>query len=84
MAAINANRPFIPIYLKCDLEVNVTRVTSQDRISSTRTKLTDSAILRDLRLRCRLFEFKGISSAVYIDITNEDPGDVAKMILQYL
>lgn len=84
MAAMNANRPFIPIYLTCDLEVNITRATSQDRISSTGTKLTDSAILRDLRLRCKLFEFKGISSAVYIDTTDKDPSDVAKMILQHL
>ncbi|KAL6859292.1 hypothetical protein J3F83DRAFT_749645 [Trichoderma novae-zelandiae] len=81
MAAKKANRPFVPVYLDCDLDVNIERATSHDRMSGTTTKLTDAAILRDLRSRCKLFEFEGQDFSFWIDTTDKEPGGVAKMIL---
>ncbi|PTB41317.1 uncharacterized protein TrAFT101_010066 [Trichoderma asperellum] len=83
-AAITAGRPFIPIYLECDLEVNIERATSQERVFSTTTKLTDPILLQDFRSKCRLFEFEGLSLGICVDTTNKDPSDIAKIILKYL
>ncbi|TFB05782.1 hypothetical protein CCMA1212_001492 [Trichoderma ghanense] len=81
MAAKKAKRPFMPVYLGCDVDVNVKRATSQDRVSGTTTKLTDTALLRDMRSRCKLFEFDDQDFSTWIDTTDKEPEGVAKMIL---
>ncbi|ETS03819.1 hypothetical protein M419DRAFT_136420 [Trichoderma reesei RUT C-30] len=81
MAAKKAKRLFMPVYLGCDVDVNLKRAASQDRVSGTSTKLTDIALLRDLRSRCKLFEFDDQDFSTWIDTTNKEPEGVAKMIL---
>ncbi|KAM0253078.1 hypothetical protein ACHAQJ_007454 [Trichoderma viride] len=79
-AAQKAGRPFVPIYLSCDVEVNIERATSWERTFGTTTKLTDADIIRDLRSRCKLFQFGSPYETFHIDTTNLTPVDVALMI----
>lgn len=81
MAAKKARRPFMPVYLGCDVKVNIERAMSRDRMSGTTTKLTDAALLRDMRSRYKLFEFDDQDGSTWIDTTNKEPEGVAKMIL---
>ncbi|KAL7808607.1 hypothetical protein V8C26DRAFT_413136 [Trichoderma gracile] len=81
MAAKKAKRPFMPVYLGCDVEVNIERATSRGRMSGTTTKLTDTALLRDMRSKCKLFEFDDQDFSTWIDTTNKEAEGVAKMIL---
>lgn len=81
MAAKKARRPFMPVYLGCDVKVNIERAMSRDRMSGTTTKLTDAALLRDMRSRYKLFEFDDQDGSTWIDNTNKEPEGVAKMIL---
>ncbi|KAL7944738.1 hypothetical protein V8C42DRAFT_325731 [Trichoderma barbatum] len=84
-AAQKAGRPFIPIIISCDVEVNIKRATSSERTQGTTTKLTDSTLLRDILSRCRLFRFENSPyEACHIDTTDLTPGDVALRIGTYI
>jgi hypothetical protein len=82
-AASRAGRPFVPIYLTCDVAVNLERVASLDRLRSGTTKLTDAQALRDLRSRCELFRFDSCPGLT-VDSTNLPPLEVAAKILTFL
>lgn len=82
-AASSVGRPFLLIYLTCDLEANIERIASLDRINSGTTKLIDADVLRDMRLRCRLFRFDGHPSLT-VDSTVAPPLETARKILDMI
>ncbi|UKZ46665.1 hypothetical protein TrVGV298_000871 [Trichoderma virens] len=84
-AAQKAGRPFIAIYLSCDIEVNIQRATSSERIQGTTTKLTDAVLLRDALSRCKMFQFENSPyEAYHIDTTDLTPTDAALRIRTYI
>jgi len=82
-AASRAGRPFIPIYLTCELGVNLERVDNAERLSSGTTKLTDVEVLRDLRANYELFRFD-TCPGVDLDSTSVPPSVTARKILEAL
>ncbi|RFU75587.1 hypothetical protein TARUN_6647 [Trichoderma arundinaceum] len=84
-AAQKAGRPFVPIYLSCDVEANIERATSSERTQGTTTKLTDASIIRDLLSRCKIFQFDNSPyEKCHIDTTYSTPTDVAVRIRAYI
>ncbi|VUC37180.1 unnamed protein product [Clonostachys rosea] len=83
-AAEVSKRPFIPVYLTCECEVNITRATSQERLQGGTTKLTDAKIIRDFRSRCQVFQFEAEEfQPCLIDTTSLAPTDAASRIMDY-
>ncbi|KAF5019625.1 hypothetical protein F66182_8371 [Fusarium sp. NRRL 66182] len=82
-AASTAGRPFLPIYLTCNLEANLERIASSDRINSGTTKLIDAEVLRDMRSRCQLFRFDGHPDLT-VDSTVAPPLETAGKILDMI
>ncbi|RFU25742.1 hypothetical protein B7463_g10595, partial [Scytalidium lignicola] len=82
-AAYRAGRPFIPVYLTCNIDVNLERITNFGRVNSGTTKLTDAQVLKDMYSRCELFHFNNCLSLT-VDSTNVPPLETAKKILQFL
>jgi hypothetical protein len=83
-AAQKAGRLFVPIYVSCDAEVNIERATSRERTLGATTKLTDPDLIRDLRSRCKLFQFESPYEAFHIDTTDLAPKDVALMVQSHI
>ncbi|KAJ3529947.1 hypothetical protein NM208_g9533 [Fusarium decemcellulare] len=76
-AARQAGRPFMPVYLSCDLNVNIYRMLSGSRVHGGTTKLTDPDILRNIRRRSKVFQFEDEPGrACSIDTTAMEPTDV--------
>lgn len=82
-AACRAGRPFVPIYLTCDIDVNLERIANPDRVNGGTTKLTDAQVLKGLRSRCELFRFDSCPGLV-LDSTNIAPLETAKKILAFV
>ena len=82
-AARRAGRPFYPLYITCDLAVNLGRVASPERLSSGTTKLTDAAVVGGLRERHVMFRFEEYPEWV-VDTTTAQPLDVARDVLSKL
>lgn len=82
-AALRAGRLFIPVYLTCDLGVNLARVNSLDRVNGRTGKLTDVETLREMRERCELYRFAQPFEFT-VDTTNSAPDEVAENILDFL
>ncbi|KAJ4270335.1 hypothetical protein NW762_002014 [Fusarium torreyae] len=82
-AASAAGRPFLPVYLTCNLEANIQRIASSDRINSGTTKLTDVELLRDMRSRCELFRFSD-HPGLAVDSTEAPPSETASKILDMI
>ncbi|KAL7914673.1 hypothetical protein GGI35DRAFT_154278 [Trichoderma velutinum] len=84
-AAQKAKRPFIAIYLFCEIEVNIKRATSSERVQGTTTKLTDAGLLRDALSRYKMFRFENSPYEAYnIDTTELAPWDAALRIQTYV
>lgn len=81
-AAEMAGRPFVPVYLTCDVDTNLGRIETQERINSGTTKLTDAKVLEDIRSRCKLFVFE-CCPGLSIDITDLGPLEAASKILDF-
>lgn len=82
-AASCAGRPFLPIYLICDLEANIERIASTDRVNSGTIKLIDADVLKDIRSRCQLFFFDGLAGLV-VDSTKAPPLETAQKIVDMI
>lgn len=78
-AASRARRPFLPIYLECDIEENTRRITSLQRRSSETTKLLNPDSLAEMRSRCQLFRFDGVEG-ITSDVTNMEPEEAAEAL----
>ncbi|KAK2758672.1 hypothetical protein FQN54_003362 [Arachnomyces sp. PD_36] len=82
-AARRSGRPFIPVYLTCDMDANVQRIASLERVDSGTKKLTDAQQLQALRGRCELFRFDECPSFT-VDSTHLPPLEAAAKILAFL
>lgn len=82
-AARQAGRPFKPVYITCDVDENIKRIASLERVNSSTKKLTDPELLRDFRSRCELFQFEDCSGLT-LDTTNTAPKEVARELLQFV
>jgi hypothetical protein len=78
-AALRASRPFLPVYLECDIKENIRRITSPQRGSSGTTKLLNPEVLEEMRSRCQLFRFDGIEG-ITSDVTNMGPEEAAEAL----
>ncbi|EHK45326.1 uncharacterized protein TrAtP1_003604 [Trichoderma atroviride] len=83
-AAQKAGRPFIPVYLSCEIEANIMRATSAERAQGTTTKLTCPDTIKDLRTKCKLFQFGDPYEEFHIDTTNLAPREAALMIRAHI
>ncbi|KAI9690731.1 MAG: hypothetical protein M1820_009862 [Bogoriella megaspora] len=86
-AALQAGRRFLPIYLECDIQENIRRLTNPPRGSSETTKLMDPEILTDMRSKCQLFRFDDVEG-ITSDVTNlsakDAAGALARDIIRHL
>lgn len=82
-AAQRAGRPFIPIYVMCDVNVNIQRVTTMDRINRGTRKLLDAGVLEALRSKCELFRFDSYPGLT-VDLIRVPPRELAGRILAFV
>ena len=82
-AASAAGRPFLPVYLTCNVEAHIQRIASSDRIDSGTTKLIDAELLRDMRSSCELFRFEDYPGLT-VDSTEAPPSETAGKILDMI
>lgn len=82
-AAESAGRQFIPVYLTCDAEENLRRVSSRERQESDTTKLTDETILQGIRSRSILYRFSDCPG-FELDVTHLSPADAAMQIRRHV
>lgn len=82
-AAFKVARPFIPVYLLCEMNENMTRIINPGRVKGGTTKLTDVSFLQVLRDRCELFHFEECHGLT-LDTTNMTPQDAAVKILAFI
>jgi hypothetical protein len=82
-AARSAGRPFVPVYLTCDVDENLQRVAHPDRVNSKTGKLTDIQVLKDIRSRCELFRFAD-GPHLTVDSTSMSPLEQATKVLAVL
>ncbi|KAF2705964.1 hypothetical protein K504DRAFT_439369 [Pleomassaria siparia CBS 279.74] len=80
-AALRGRRPFLPIYLECDIKENIRRITSPQRGGTETTKLSSPEVLAEMRSRCQLFRFDGVES-ITLDVTNMGPEEAAKALIR--
>ncbi|RYP53710.1 hypothetical protein DL768_001310 [Monosporascus sp. mg162] len=83
-AAIETGRPFIPVYMICDVEANLERIADADRLESALGKLLDRRILERLRASYELHLFEDDCPSLTVDTTNTPPADMAMRILAFL
>jgi len=82
-AARTSGRPFLPIYVSCDVAENLRRITSLERATSGTKKLLSGEVLKDMRSRCELFCFD-VPEAFKIDTTRLAPTEAAMKILAFI
>jgi hypothetical protein len=78
-----AKRPFIPIYLHCDILENKKRIASPERVNSGTTKLVNYDLLQDWYDKyelVRFAEFEGLD----LDSTDITPLEAASKILAFV
>ncbi|RYP85168.1 hypothetical protein DL770_005082 [Monosporascus sp. CRB-9-2] len=83
-AARETGRPFIPVYMICDVEANLERIANADRRESALGKLLDRRILERLRASCELYVFEDDCPSLTVDTTDTPPADTATKILAFL
>ncbi|RYP31310.1 hypothetical protein DL767_005823 [Monosporascus sp. MG133] len=83
-AARETGRPFIPVYMICDVEANLERIANADRLEGALGKLLDRRILERLRASCELYLFEDDCPSLTVDTTNTPPADTAMRILAFL
>ncbi|KAF2667328.1 hypothetical protein BT63DRAFT_441012 [Microthyrium microscopicum] len=82
-AAISQGAEFISVVLNCDLEENIRRVGSRNRIE-TRGKLTDEAILESIYKGEPIFRFGKDANEIEIDVSHLAAKDVAELIASHV
>lgn len=81
IAAAEADRPFLPIYLACDREENLKRVVRPQRQETSSGKLVDADMVAGFLDRLEIFKFPG-GLGVDIDTTELAPEETARRILE--
>lgn len=87
-AARRSGRPFVPVYMDCELEANVQRSqTSERRYSLAASKMLSPTELRELRAknRGRLYMFPPDERpGLCVDVTSQGTHDTAMQILAFV
>lgn len=83
VAAHESGRPFLPVYMTCDIDANLKRVNTIERIDSGVKKLTNVDLVKDLRGKCELFRFDNCPG-LELDSTNAPPLEMASKILDFV
>lgn len=83
IAALESGRPFLPVYLICDVNTNLKRVNTIERIDSGTKKLTNVELVRELREKCELFRFDDCPGLT-LDSTGASPLEIASKILDFV
>ena len=81
-AAERGDRPFIPIYLTCDLAVNLKRVRGSERVDSGTGKIVDQDLIHSLRDTCELARLEH-APGLTLDSTDTSPSDIAACIVAF-
>jgi adenylylsulfate kinase-like enzyme len=82
VAAERSKRKFLPVYVTCDREENIRRVSAADRQASGKGKLLDQEFLVHLMENYNLFRWPGVG--IEIDSTTMLPKEAAQAILDEL
>ncbi|OAA75213.1 hypothetical protein LEL_07201 [Akanthomyces lecanii RCEF 1005] len=77
-AAAKAGRPFLPVYLTCERQENLRRVTRPERGEKGCSKLTDVELVRKFMDDSKIYKFPGIG--IDIDTTARVPEETAQLI----
>ncbi|CAI7566191.1 unnamed protein product [Penicillium pancosmium] len=83
IAALESGRPFLPVYLVCDVNTNLKRVNTIERIDSGTKKLTNVELVRELREKFELFRFDDCPGLT-LDSTGASPLEIASKILDFV
>lgn len=78
-AAEKAGRPFLPVSLFCDREVNLQRAVTEERLTGHKKKLVDTKLLTKFLDTETLFEWP---DSVRIDVTELAPEQTARKIAE--
>ena len=81
--AVKCGRPFLPIYLVCELDENARRIKSPERANSGTAKLVNPDTLRSMRMRSELFVFTDCSG-FSLDVTRLQPNEAARIIADHI
>jgi hypothetical protein len=82
-AARRSGRSFLPMYLICDVDENLQRVTSLERANNGMRKVTSHEVLKEIPSRCELLSFDA-PEGLRLDVTRLLPTEATKMILAYI
>jgi hypothetical protein len=82
VAAQNAGRLFVPIYLICEEEENLRRAASEERKRSDTTKLVDREEMKRIRAKYSIYSF-GIEEELRLDVTHMSAQDAAAEIFKW-
>lgn len=77
-----AGRPFLPVYMRCDLGEHLVRLRSPERVESRQHKLVDPRVLMDIMEKGALYEFPDIPGLHVRLVRGQDPVSMAHQILQ--
>lgn len=80
---MESGRVFLPVYLICDLNTNLKRVNTIERIDSGTKKLTNVELVKNLRWKCDLFRFDDCPGLT-LDSTGASPLEIASKILDFV
>lgn len=80
VAAEKGGRLFLPVYLRCEREENLRRVTSEGRVKGG--KWTDAEAVGKFRDKLEIMTFDGIG--LDIDVTRLSAEQTAARILQHI
>ncbi|KAJ5242165.1 uncharacterized protein N7469_000492 [Penicillium citrinum] len=83
ICAMESGRVFLPVYLICDLNTNLKRVNTIERIDSGTKKLTNVELVKNLRWKCDLFRFDDCPGLT-LDSTGASPLEIASKILDFV
>lgn len=82
IAAQNAGRVFVPVYLVCEEEENLRRALSDERKASGTTKLVDPVEMKRIRAEYSIYSF-GVEEELKLDVTNMSAQDAAAEIFRW-
>lgn len=82
IAAQNAERVFVPVYLVCEEEENLRRALSEERKASGTTKLVDPVEMKRIRAEYSIHSF-GVEEELKLDVTNMSAQDAAAEIFRW-
>jgi adenylylsulfate kinase-like enzyme len=82
-AALKRKSRFFSIRLQCKEDEHLRRATSEDRLRSAFTKLTDESLIKRMRNNEDIYKFSG-DDELTIDVTDLSPNEAAQRISEFV